>query len=53
MSVDHLSHFNVLAIVNSTSMNIGIHVSFELQFCLDLCLGVGLLDHMVILFLVS
>ena len=26
---------------------------FELLFCLDMCLGVGLLDHMAILFLVS
>ena len=25
---------------------------FELEFCLDICPGVGLLDHMVILFLV-
>ena len=51
--MDHLSCFRVLAIVNSAAMNIRIYVSFELQFCLDLCLGVGLLDHMVILFLVS
>ena len=25
---------------------------FELQFCLDICPDLGLLDHMVILFLV-
>ena len=25
---------------------------FELEFCLDMCPGVGLLNHMVILFLV-
>ena len=25
---------------------------FELQFCLDICAGVGLLDHMVTLYLV-
>ena len=24
---------------------------FELDFCLDICRGVGLLDHMVVLFL--
>ena len=24
---------------------------FELQFCLDICPGMGLLDHMLILFL--
>ena len=40
-----------LAIVNSATMNIGVHVSF-LEFCLDACPGVGLLDHMLILFLV-
>ena len=25
---------------------------FELEFCLDICLGVELLDHMVVIFLV-
>ena len=33
-------------------MNFGVHVVFELEFCLDLCLAVGLLDQMVTLLLV-
>ena len=47
-----LGGFHVLSVVNSTAMNIGVHVSFELQFYLDICPGMGLLDHMVTLFLV-
>ena len=54
---------SVLAVVISAAMNIEVHVSFffsfsfcmylfELQFSLDICLGVGLLDHMVALLLV-
>ena len=41
-----------LAIVNSAAMNIGIHVSFSVWLPQDICLGVGLLGHMVVLFLV-
>ena len=53
LSVDgNLRCFLVLAIVNSTSMNNGIHVFFQFWFPQDICLGVGLLDHMVVLFLV-
>ena len=31
-SVGHLVYFFVLAIVNSAASNIGVHVSFKLQF---------------------
>ena len=48
----HLGFFPVLAIVKSAAMNIGGMYLFELEFCLDICPGVGLLDHMVIRFLV-
>ena len=46
-------HFsvNVLAIVNSAAVSIRIHVSFELWFPYDICPVVGLLAHMVVLFL--
>ena len=46
----YFSCFHVLAIVNSAEINIGVHVSFQLWFSLGICLGVGLLDHMVVLF---
>ena len=48
----HLGCFHVLAAVNSAPVNIEVHVSFELWFCLDICPGVGLLDHTVALCLV-
>ena len=32
---------------------IGVHVSFVIMVFLDICPGVGLLDHMVVLFLVK
>ena len=44
--------FHGLVIVNSASMNMGCMYVFKLQFCLDICPGVGLLDHVAILFLV-
>ena len=40
-------------IVNSAAVNIGVHVSFRTMFSLDICPGVGLLDHVVALFLVN
>ena len=36
----------------SAAMNVRVHVSFELQFHLGICPGVGLLDHIATLFLV-
>ena len=42
--------FPSLAIVNSAAMNIEVHVSFWIVVLLDICPGVGLLDHMVLLY---
>ena len=53
-SIDgHLGCFHVLATLNSTAMNIEVHIFFfKLWFSLHRCPGVGLLGHMVVLFLV-
>ena len=51
-SIDgRLGCFHVLAIVNSAAVNVEVRVSFQL-FPEGICLGVGLLGHMVVLFLV-
>ena len=42
-----------MAIVNIAAMNIGVHVSFLVIVLSGYMHGVELLDHMVILFLVS
>ena len=52
-SVDrHLGCFHVLAIVNSASMNNGIHVSFLILVFSEYMPRMGLVGHMVVLFLV-
>ena len=48
----HLGCFHVLAIVNSTSMNNGIHVSFSILVFSEYMPRMGLVGHMVVLFLV-
>ena len=48
----HLDSFHVLAIVNSAAVNNGMHVSFSILVSSGICLGVGLLDHTLVLFLV-
>ena len=52
-SVDgHLGCFHVLAIVNRSAMNIGVHVSFQIMFFSGYMPRVGLQGHKVALFLV-
>ena len=48
----HFDYFQVLAIVNSSAVNIGMHVSFPIMVFSRYSPGEGLLDHMVALFLV-
>ena len=45
--VAHLGCFNVLAIVDSASVNIGVHVSFLIMVFSGL-ISVELLDHMIV-----
>ena len=55
-SVDgHLGSSHILVIVSNATMNIRVHVSFRISvflFFSDMYPGVGLLGHMVVLFLV-
>ena len=41
-----------MAIVNTAAMNAEVHLSFQLWFSQGICPVVGLLGHMVVLFLV-
>ena len=45
----HSGSFHILAVVNSAAMKTGVHVPFRVIGLLDICPGVGLLHHMVIL----
>ena len=48
---EHLGCFHVLTIVKRAAMNTdGYMYLFKFQYCLDICLGVGLQGHMVTLF---
>ena len=48
----HFGCFHVLAIVNSASMNIGMHVSFQIMVFFEYKPRSTLLDHMATLFLI-
>ena len=48
----HLGYFYVLGIINSAAVNIGVHVSFRIEFSPDNMPRSGIADHVVTLFLV-
>ena len=48
----HLGFFQILAVVNSAAMNIGVHVSFSIMVSSGYSPVLGLLGRMVVLFLV-
>ena len=48
----HLGGFQIQAALNGDAVNTGCMYVFELWFSLDIRTGVGLLGHMVVLFLV-
>ena len=51
---ERINYFQILAIVNNTAINIGMHLSFWISAFafFSYLLKSGLLDHMVVLFLV-
>ena len=48
----YLGYFHVLALINSAAVNVGIHVYFQIIIFFDIYPGLGLMDHMVVLYLV-
>ena len=48
----HLGCFHVLGIIISASMNNRIDGSFSIWFPKGVCLGVGMLGHMVVLLII-
>ena len=48
----HLGGFHVLAIVNSAAVNTGVHVPFSILVSSGYMPRMGLLGHMLVLFLV-